>query len=123
MSMGGNTMGRHTKLAITLTEEERQVLTAWQRATTMPMGWVKRGKIVLLMAEGMSLAAIGRQVGIRRRFVEKWVKRFDAEGIAGLYDKPGRGRKPFFRSGRGRSSGSSGLSKAQRRRTESVPVG
>lgn len=116
-------MGRHTKLSIVLTEDEFQILTRWQHATTLSSGLVKRGRIILLMAEGRSLIDISRTVGIRWRFVKKWIQRFQAQGIDGLYDKPGRGRKPFFRSGRGGSSGATGLSEARRRRTESVPVG
>ncbi len=32
---------------------------------------------------------------------EKWLKRFLASHSAGLADRTGRGRKPFFPSGRG----------------------
>lgn len=116
-------MGRHTKLCVVLTPEERQPLEAWQRTTTLPVGLVKRARIILKRSDGATLSEIGRSVGIRRRFVEKWIKRFLAEGMAGLYDKPGRGRKPLFRSGRGGSSDPAGLPKAPGRRTELIGVG
>ena len=81
--------GRRTSLTIRLTPTERQTLVAWQRATTISAGRARRGRIILLVAEGMSITAIAATVGISRRFVYKWVQRFQQEGLAGLADKPG----------------------------------
>ena len=47
---------------------------------------------MLMLAEGDSVSHISRTVGIRRRFIYKWVARFNKQRIAGLADKPGRGR-------------------------------
>ncbi len=116
-------MARSTKLSVTLTEDDRRQLEAWVRATTVPAGLSRRARIVLLRAQGESISQIGRIVGIRRRFVDRWIKRFLAEGPAGLHDRSGRGRKPFFRSGRGPSRRPTGLSKASGGWTELVPVG
>jgi transposase len=59
----------------------------------------ERAAAILKIAAGMS----GRQVALkgllkRRRpaTVYDWVKRYRAEGVAGLKNKPGRGRKPAF---------------------------
>jgi transposase-like protein len=84
--------GRRTSLTIRLTPTERQTLVAWQRATTISAGRARRGRIILLVAEGMSITAIAATVGISRRFVYKWVQRFHQAGLAGLADQPGRGR-------------------------------
>jgi transposase len=43
--------------------------------------------MVLLLTEGMTITDIARTVGISRRFVYKWVQRFVAQGVEGLYDK------------------------------------
>ena len=51
----------------------------------------RRGRIILLMADGMPVSDVAATVGISRRFVYKWVQRFGAEGVEGLADKPGRG--------------------------------
>ena len=91
--------GRVSRKSIVLSEAERHELEAWQRSTTQKAGLVRRARIVLLRAQGMPLAAIAREVGIRRRHVEKWVDRFRAERVNGLADRRGRGRKPFFPSG------------------------
>jgi hypothetical protein len=89
--------GRRTFLTIRLTDEERQTLLAWQRSTTIPAGLARRGRIILLMADGVPISHIAAVVGISRRFVYKWVQRFLAEGLEGLVDKSGRGhrRGPF----------------------------
>ena len=97
--------GRVSQKTIVLSEVERHELEAWQRSTTQKAGLVRRARIVLLRAEGMPIAAIGRQVSIRRQHAEKWVDRFRAQRIAGLADKKGRGRKPFFPPGGRGASG------------------
>ena len=83
--------GRTTSLTLTLTPEEQQTLLAWQRSTTIPAGRAKRARIILLVAEGMPISHIAAKVGITRRFVYKWAKRFLHERVAGLTDLPGRG--------------------------------
>jgi hypothetical protein len=103
------TRGRKTSLAVTLTAEERDDLEYWQRCITLPVGLVQRGKIILLRADGMSISDISRTVGMARRFVAKWIKRFLAHGMDGLVDKPGRGRKAFFPSRSRRVFGQTGL--------------
>ena len=85
--------GRKTSLTIHLTPAERRTLLAWQRATTIPAGLARRGRIILLLADGMTITDMATIVGISRRFVYNWVQRFLAEGIEGLADKPGRGRR------------------------------
>jgi DNA-directed RNA polymerase specialized sigma24 family protein len=85
--------GRKTSLTIHLTPAERRTLLAWQRATTIPAGLARRGRIILLLADGMTITDIATIVGISRRFVYNWVQRFLAEGVEGLADKPGRGRR------------------------------
>ena len=83
--------GRKTSLAIQLTPAQRQTLLAWQRSTTIAAGHARRGRIILLMADGVPISDIAATVGISRRFVYKWVQRFLEKGLVGLTDKPGRG--------------------------------
>jgi hypothetical protein len=85
--------GRKTSLTLTLTPEERQTLLAWQRSTTISAGRAKRGRIILLLAEGMSISRTADTVEIGRRFVYKWAKRFLHARVAGLADLPGRGTR------------------------------
>ena len=83
--------GRKTALTITLTADERQTLMAWQRSTTIPAGRARRGRIIILLADGMALVQIAAMVGTNRRGVYKWAQRFLQDGLEGLADKPGRG--------------------------------
>ena len=84
--------GRTTSLTIRLTPAERRTLLAWQRSTTtISAGRARRGRIIVLVAQGMSISAVAATVGISRRFVYKWVQRFLQQGLEGLADQPGRG--------------------------------
>ena len=87
--------GRTTSLTIRLTPAQRRTLLAGQRATPSSAGRARRGRLILLVADGMPISAVAATVGISRRFVYKWVRRFLHEGLQGLADKPrpGRGRQ------------------------------
>ena len=61
--------GRTTSLTIRLTPAQRQTLLTWQRATTISAGRARRGRIILLMADGRSISDVAATVGISRRFV------------------------------------------------------
>lgn len=101
--------GRKTSVVIEITLEQREILTAWQRSTTIRAGLAKRGRIILMLADRVSISHIVRTVAIRRRFIYKWAERFRKHGIDGLHDKAGRGRKPFFSPPRRHPSGTDGV--------------
>jgi len=85
--------GRKTSLAIRLTPAERQTLLTWQRSTLIPAGLARRGRILLLLADGVTITDIAATVGISRRHTYKWIQRFVQEGLEGLAEKPGRGHR------------------------------
>jgi transposase-like protein len=80
--------GKTTSLHVTLTPEDRATLDAWQRTQALRHGLVRRGRVVLLLADGESIIHIAHKVGIARRHVYKWARRFQAHGVAGLEDLP-----------------------------------
>jgi hypothetical protein len=82
--------GRRTSLVIQITPEERGLLESWQRSTSIRAGLVRRGRIILMLADGFSISEISRTVGIRRRFIYKWAYLFLEERVPGLTDRPGR---------------------------------
>ena len=49
---------------------------------------------MLLARQGFTAPEIATCTGFSRRMVQLWVERYNAEGLAGLETKPGRGRKP-----------------------------
>lgn len=79
--------GRKTQLRVALTPGDRNILESWQHPITIDSGLARRGRIILLMSEGTSISDISRTVGIRRRFIYKWVERFQTLGVPGLSDK------------------------------------
>ena len=84
--------GRTTSLTVCLTPAERQLLLARQRAITTPAGLARRARMMLLLADGVTITAIAATVGMSRRHVYKWIQRFVQQGLEGLRDHPGRGR-------------------------------
>jgi CRP-like cAMP-binding protein len=85
--------GRKTSLTIRLTPAERLTLLAWQRATTLPAGLARRARLLILLADGMTITDAAATVGLSRRHTYKWIRRFVQEGLEGLTEKPGRGRR------------------------------
>jgi len=81
--------GRRTSLTIRLTPAERLTLLAWQRATTISAGLARRARMILLLADGVTITDIAATVGLSRRHTNKWIQRFVQEGLAGLEDKSG----------------------------------
>ena len=88
------TRGRKTSFTIRLTPAQRQTFLAWQRSTMIPAGLARRGRIILLLADGVTITDIAAAVGMSRRHIYKWVQRFLLQGLEGLQDRPGRGRPP-----------------------------
>ena len=105
--------GRRTSIHIELAPGSLEELESWIRCTTRQAGLVRRARIILMLAEGQSISHISRTVSMARQHVVKWAKRFLDQGVDGLHDKPGRGRKPSFPPGGGSSSGQDGLRKAR----------
>ena len=89
--------GRRTSFTIRLTPAERRTLLTWQRATTVPAGLARRARLLLLLADGMTITEAAATVGLSRRHSYKWIQRFVQEGLEGLSDKPGRGHRPVPR--------------------------
>src|SRR5262249_34587210 len=75
-SRSASPRGRKTAITIPLTPDERATLTRWQRSTTIRAGDAKRGRLILLLAEGFPIVHVATMVGITRRFVYKWARRF-----------------------------------------------
>jgi hypothetical protein len=85
--------GRKTSFTIRLTPAERLALLTWQRATTVSAGHAWRARLILLLADGMTITAAAATVGLSRPHAYKWIQRFVQEGLAGLHEKPRRDRR------------------------------
>jgi transposase/transposase-like protein len=79
-----------------LGEDDREVLRQVVRRKTSEQRSVLRASIVLLSAEGKPDLEVAEQLGVNRHTVRLWRERFRDQGLAGLNDAPGRGRKPYL---------------------------
>jgi transposase len=74
--------------------EEAKTLRHLVRSRTVPAGIYQRALIVHWSSEGLTPVEIARRLPMKWDNVVKWIRRFNHEGLAGLQERPGRGRKP-----------------------------
>lgn len=84
---------------IVLSEEQRSELEHRAACYTRPHREVLRAKIVLMAAEGATNTEIGERLGMTRKSVGRWRKRFCEEGIEGIEDLKRTGRPRRFPPG------------------------
>jgi len=89
-------MPRKSPFVILLEQEEKTKLEHIARKYTAPYCDVMRAKVVLLAAEGLSNKEIGGRLDLPRQIVSKWRKRFFEQRLAGLQERPRRGRPSAF---------------------------
>ncbi|MGH2845470.1 MAG: helix-turn-helix domain-containing protein [Thermoleophilaceae bacterium] len=66
------------------------------RSYTSPYWEVTRARMVLLAADGLRNDQIAARLDCGRDVVSQWRKRFFEQRLAGLEDRPRRGRPPTF---------------------------
>jgi transposase len=73
--------------------EERQVrkLAASRHA---PGDWILRARMIVRSWDGLRTTAIAAELGCHPQTVRERIARFNVEGLGGLGDRPGPGRKP-----------------------------
>ena len=67
---------------------DRVVLTWWVRSPSIRAGLAQRTRIVLLAGDGLGTNEIMRRTGASKPTVIMWKKRYAAEGVGGLEDRP-----------------------------------
>ena len=77
--------------SIELTESEDHTLVGWSRGRRTPTRLMKRAKIVLMAAEGEQNKTIAELLGIDRRQVSRWRRRFIQKRLAGIEKDLARG--------------------------------
>jgi hypothetical protein len=85
--------GRKTSFTIRLTPAERLTLLTWQRATTIAAGVARRARLLLLLADGLTITEAAATVGLSRRHSYRWIRRFVQEGLEGLHEQPRHDRR------------------------------
>lgn len=82
--------------ALALRRGDRERLEATVRKRTAPQRAVLRARIILHCAAGMPHRQIKRTLGTTIDTIVLWRKRYEAEGLDGLEDRPRPGRPPTF---------------------------
>ena len=59
-----------------------------------PGDWIRRARMVARSWDGLRTSAIAGELGCHQETVRERLPRFNAEGLDGLGDRPGAGRKP-----------------------------
>ena len=77
--------------SIELTDSEIKTLTSWSRGRRIATRLMKRAKIVLMAAEGEQNKTIAELLGIDRRQVSRWRRRFVQKRLAGIEKDLARG--------------------------------
>ena len=75
-----------------LSAADREELKRWLRCKGMPSGKALRARLLLALDEGRPITEIAESFHVSRPTVYQWKKRYLAEGIEGLTDRPRPGR-------------------------------
>src|SRR4051794_22675651 len=59
-----------------------------------PADWIRRAQMITMSWDGMRVPAIAQALGCSQKAVRERLARFAADGLDGLGDRPGAGRKP-----------------------------
>lgn len=73
--------------------EERQ-LRKLAGSRHAPGDWIRRAQMIVRSWDGARTAAIAAEMGCHPQTVRERLARFEIEGLDGLGDRPGAGRKP-----------------------------
>ncbi|MBI3969508.1 MAG: helix-turn-helix domain containing protein [Chloroflexi bacterium] len=79
-----------------LSEAETKELERRAHARTEPARVVERARLLLGVAAGESVPAVARRLGIGADVLRLWIKRFNADGLAGLTDRRRSGRPATY---------------------------
>src|SRR3954467_2118410 len=64
-----------------------------------PADWIRRAQVIALSWDGLRVPAIAAALGCSPKTVRHRLARFAADGLDGLGDRPGAGRRPPVRPG------------------------
>jgi len=83
---------------LTLTDEQRETLVA-MRDHHAKAYMRERAAALIKIADGKSGHYVAQEGLLKARdpdTIYTWLRRYERQGIGGLYNRPGRGRKPAF---------------------------
>ena len=88
---------RRRVIALAMSEEEIETLTALSRSRTEPARRVSRSAMLLAYRDNPSFFAVGRRLGVHHQTVQRCVERAESDGLlAALDDRPRPGKEPVI---------------------------
>lgn len=81
-------------LRITLNDEEDRTLAELRLATSVPQRTRDRAHMLRLNAQGWTVAAIAQIFECHEHTVRATLRRWESQGLGGLWEAQGRGNKP-----------------------------
>jgi hypothetical protein len=94
--LGGDMANQYTSRFSFQSKEDKGSLEKLVKNPLIENRIATRARMLLLRAEGKRQMEVADTLKVHRNTVRLWEKRFRAEGMDGLRDKPGRGRRPSF---------------------------
>jgi transposase len=79
-----------------VTADELERVRRLIQMRTAPVRVVERARIIWLAHHGWTAPAIARELRLSKHTVRQWLRRFNAQGLAGLADRPRSGRPPTY---------------------------
>lgn len=76
---------------VTLTMPDRQLLTGMLRSTTMPQGVVRRARVILTLADGLTYDAVATTCTVIDTYIARSKRRSVERGLLALGDMPRSG--------------------------------
>lgn len=76
--------------------EELNALQQLAHSRKRGAGLVRRAQMLLHGAEGLGAPEIAARMGLGRKCVRFWLKRFNEQGLTGLEEAPRSGRPPTY---------------------------
>jgi transposase len=88
---------RRRVIALAMSEDEIETLTALSRSRTEPARRVSRSAMLLAYRDNPSFFAVGRRLGVHHQTVQRCVERAESDGLlAALDDRPRPGKEPVI---------------------------
>ncbi len=85
-------MPKGSPTVIELTTDQEATLRMWAGARKGERRMAERAQVILLSAQGFTVAQVRAKTGLSAKACSKWRKRFAATGLDGLADMPRAGR-------------------------------
>jgi transposase/DNA-binding transcriptional regulator YiaG/transcriptional regulator with XRE-family HTH domain len=89
-------MVMHPAPALIVSESDKAVLRALERAATSEQRAVTRARIVLRSADGVAIERLADELGVAVMTVKLWRRRYAEQGLAGLAEAPRPGRPATY---------------------------